>query len=68
MEKLGGRIVIHMVGPQVFTKHRSSTSFAVYGNKSLTQAPLSPYCLNGRMGFTSGNDDCAALMRGKPCF
>ena len=35
-------------------KQRSSTHFATSGNKSLTQAPLCPYCLNAQ-------GDCSRL-------
>ena len=50
----------------LLTKQSSSAIAAVAGRKSLTHAPLSPRCLNGRNGPTIGNVRLAARHRRQP--
>ena len=43
-------------------KHSSSTIFAVWGIRSLTQVRVSPCCLNSNIDGTRGNRSCPAVM------
>jgi hypothetical protein len=49
------------------TKHRSSTTFAVWGNRSLTHAPDCPCCANLKFGGATGKVACVEVMPVNRC-